>query len=89
MARSIKDSIKNTLSFNKLKKEQQLSTSPTPPTPIVENNKEDFSLELEESRYLLALIAKNDFKGTDIQIVYNIALKLQSIIKENLTEDNG
>lgn len=89
MARSIKDSIKNTLSFNKLTKEKQLLTQSPPSTPIVENNKEDFYLELEESRYLLALIAKTDFKGTDIQIVYNIALKLQGIIKENLTEDNG
>ena len=82
MARSIKDSIKNTLNFNK---KSQLSDKKSP-TPITEENK---ILELEEARYLLALIAKTDFKGTDIQVVYNIAVKLQSIIKENLTEDNG
>ena len=82
MARSIKDSIKNTLNFNK---KSQLSDKKSP-TPITEENN---ILELEEARYLLALIAKTDFKGTDIQIVYNIAVKLQSIIKENLTEDNG
>lgn len=82
MARSIKDSIKNTLNFNK---ESQLSNKKSP-TPITEENN---ILELEEARYLLALIAKTDFKGTDIQVVYNIAVKLQSIIKENLTEDNG
>ena len=82
MARSIKDSIKNTLSFNK----KAQSSDEKSPTPIVEENN---TFELEEARYLLALIAKTDFKGTDIQIVYNIAVKLQSIIKENLTEDNG
>ena len=82
MARSIKDSIKNTLSFNK----KAQSSDEKSPTPIVEENN---TFELEEARYLLALIAKTDFKGTDIQVVYNIAVKLQSIIKENLTEDNG
>lgn len=46
------------------------------------------TLEIEEARYLLALIAKSDFSGKDIQIVYDTALKLQEIIKNNL-EDNG
>ena len=45
-------------------------------------------LEIEEARYLLALIAKSEFSGKDIQIVYDTALKLQEIIKNNL-EDNG
>jgi hypothetical protein len=45
--------------------------------------------EFEEARYLLTLIAKTDFSGKDVQTVYNIAIKLQNIIKENLTEDNG
>ena len=45
-------------------------------------------LEIEEARYLLTLIAKSDFSGKDIQIVYDTALKLQEIIKNNL-EDNG
>ena len=39
------------------------------------------NLELEEARYLLSLIAKSDFNGKDIQIVYNVALKLQNQIK--------
>ena len=52
---------------------------PQPPT----------NLELEESRYLLALIAKSDFSGKDIQIVYNIALKLQNQIKSYIKEENG
>jgi hypothetical protein len=38
-------------------------------------------LELEEAKYLLALVARSDFKGQDVQIVYNIALKLQETIK--------
>ena len=81
MARSIKDSIKNTLSFNK----KAQSSDEKSPTPIVEENN---TFELEEARYLLALIAKSDFSGKDIQIVYDTALKLQEIIKNNL-EDNG
>jgi hypothetical protein len=43
---------------------------------------------MEEARYLLSLIAKSEFSGKDIQIVYDTALKLQEIIKNNL-EDNG
>ena len=54
-----------------------LSSSPSIPT-----------LEIEEARYLLALIAKTDFSGKDIQIVYNTALKLQEIIQENLNKEN-
>ena len=45
-------------------------------------------LEIEEARYLLALIAKSEFSGKDIQIVYDSALKLQEIIKNNL-DTNG
>jgi len=42
---------------------------------------EDLTFGLEEARYMLNIIANNDFKGRDVQIVYNIALKLQDIIK--------
>jgi hypothetical protein len=52
---------------------------PQPPT----------NLELEEARYLLTLIAKSDFSGKDIQIVYNVALKLQNQIKSYIKEENG
>lgn len=63
----------------------------TKKTPLSNNQnltkKSDNDLfELEEARYLLTLIAKTDFSGKDVQIVYNIAVKLQDIIKENLTE---
>jgi|TARA_R110001592_G_scaffold21930_3_gene87771 hypothetical protein len=86
MARSLGTTIKDTLSFNKKKEKELLQKKP--PVPLIDN-KGNNSLELEEARYLLALIAKTDFKGTDIQIVYNVAVKLQGIIKENLTENNG
>ena len=38
-------------------------------------------LELEEAVFLLNLIARSDFKGQDIQAVYNSVLKLQETIK--------
>jgi len=37
--------------------------------------------ELEEAVFLLNLIARSDFKGQDIQAVYNCVLKLQETIK--------
>ena len=51
-----------------------------PPT----QKRDSLLLEVEEARYLLSLIANTDFSGKDIQIVYNTALKLQEIIKENI-----
>lgn len=51
---------------------------------ILENNDElipNQIFEIEEARYMLNLIANSDFKGRDIQIVYNIALKLQDILQ--------
>ena len=42
---------------------------------------EDLMFELEEARYMLNLIANSNFPGRDVQTVYNIALKLQDIIK--------
>ena len=53
--------------------------------PLAETAKD--SLELEETRYLLGLIAKSDFSGKDIQIVYNIALKLQNILTSHLNKN--
>ena len=67
--------------------------TPSPATNIPKTTKSDektehTTLEVEEARYLLALIARTDFSGKDIQIVYNTAFKLQEIIKENLDKDN-
>ena len=64
-----------------IEKPKSLSTS-------LVSSKKEAQLEIEEARYLLALIAKSEFSGKDIQIVYDTALKLQEIIKNNL-EDNG
>ena len=77
-------------SFKDLKEKLQgkKTISPTKistPTKI----KNNFNFELEEARYLLTLIAKSDFSGKDIQIVYNVALKLQNQIKEYIKEEDG
>ena len=54
-----------------------------------ELNIEHPKLEIEEVRYLLSIIAKSDFSGKDIQIVYNIALKLQNMMKYHLDKENN
>ena len=59
-----------------------------PKKEIPKLEKESQNLELEEARYLLTLIAKSDFNGKDIQIVYNVALKLQNQIKSYIKEEN-
>lgn len=41
---------------------------------------------LEEAQMLLSLIGKSEFKGSDLQKVYNLASKLQQVyldLKEN------
>ena len=48
---------------------------------MVTENKNLPQLELEEAIFLLNLIARSDFKGQDIQSVYNSVLKLQETIK--------
>lgn len=68
-------------SFKDLKKKILNSDQPEKIEPKV-LEKEDNSFEYEEARYMLNLIAKTDFKGQDVQVVYNIALKLQTLIKE-------
>lgn len=53
------------------------------PLPSTEDKEETINqlFEIEEARYMLNLIANSDFKGRDIQIVYNIALKLQNTLQ--------
>ena len=68
-------------SFKDLKKKILNSDQPEKVEPKVLEEK-DNSFEYEEARYMLNLIAKSDFKGQDVQVVYNIALKLQTLIKE-------
>lgn len=66
-------------SFKELKNKILKTEAQKNPSPKVleENNQ----LEYEEARYMLNLIAKSDFKGQDVQVVYNIAMKLQTLIK--------
>tara|TARA_R110000744_G_scaffold165383_1_gene282519 strand:- start:737 stop:958 length:222 start_codon:yes stop_codon:yes gene_type:complete len=67
-------------SFKELKDKILRNGEPISSSPKVlkeENN----NLEYEEARYMLNLIAKSDFKGQDVQVVYNIAIKLQTLIK--------
>ena len=78
-------------SFKALKARLQGKEIISKPTIKKDQNleKENQNLELEEGRYLLALIAKSDFSGKDIQIVYNVALKLQNIIKSYIKEEEN
>mgnify|MGYP003118038957 CR=1 FL=1 len=73
----------------KITEEPTPKKSSLPKTNSKPQEKTSFpSLEIEEARYLLSLIAKSDFSGKDIQIVYNTAFKLQEIISENLNKEN-
>ena len=78
------------MSFRKKLKEQVEKPEITTEKKEVEKNTnkiiEDNIFVLEEARYLLSLIANSDFSGKDVQIVYNIALKLQNFIKNEIKE---
>lgn len=65
-----------------LKNEEEPQIQPE----IIEEPIQDSTFELEEARYMLNLVANSEFKGRDIQVVYNIALKLQEIITKNTQE---
>lgn len=67
--------------FKELKNQSKNTTESLSLETSTDNQDEDLIFELEEARYMLNVIANNDFKGRDVQIVYNIALKLQDIIK--------
>jgi len=70
------EELKNKIKFNK---KSDLNVD-----EVLENNNElttNQIFEIEEARYMLNLIANSDFKGRDIQVVYNIALKLQNILQ--------
>lgn len=71
--------------FKDLKKQSILNNPTTSikesPTPL-KTPEENTQFELEEARYMLKLIADSNFKGSEVQVVYNLALKLQTIIQE-------
>jgi hypothetical protein len=66
--------LKNKLKNNPVTTEEPKVIENTPVEP-------DYLFEIEEARYMLNLIANSDFKGRDIQVVYNIALKLQNTLQ--------
>jgi hypothetical protein len=78
------------MSFRKkLNKQVEKTEITTEKKEVKENTNEvieDNIFALEEARYLLSLIANSDFSGKDVQIVYNIALKLQNFIKNEIKE---
>lgn len=75
---SLKD-LKRKLGSFSAEEKLKIEESSSQVLPSKKNN----SFELEEARYLLNLIANSDFKGRDVQIIYNIAFKLQDIVTEN------
>lgn len=69
-------------SFKDLKKRiLKTEEEPQPQPQNIIKKSVNNTFELEEARYMLNLIANSDFKGKDIQVVYNIALKLQNILQ--------
>ena len=64
-------SLHNRVNKNKVQKEPTIKTEET------------LRLSLEESEILLFLIANGNFKGTEIETVYKLAVKLQ-VAKDNL-----
>lgn len=70
-------------SFKDIKRQFTKEQSTPEPKTLESTNEKSINtaFEYEEARYLLKVIADNDFKGRDIQLVYDIALKLQTIIK--------
>ena len=44
-------------------------------------------LNENELQYLLSLIARSDFKGTDIQIMYNITAKIQNQLTSKIKKE--
>ena len=66
---------------DKLKFTQNDHPQNIPPSPKVEKKTTDQIFEIEEARYMLNLVANSDFKGRDIQVVYDIAFKLQNILQ--------
>jgi len=47
------------------------------------NTTKDVTLSPKELEFLLELIAKSNFEGRDVQIVYETAVKLQQLITDN------
>lgn len=55
---------------------------------INSNSNKDDEFQYEELRFLLKLVAESNFQGTDIQVLYNIVLKLQNKMKKFIEEND-
>tara|TARA_Y100001972_G_scaffold115746_1_gene152832 strand:- start:484 stop:726 length:243 start_codon:yes stop_codon:yes gene_type:complete len=76
--------------FKELKNKLQGKTkNETKTKNEIEDKIEYPELEIEEVRYLLSLIARSDFNGKDVQVLYNIALKLQKTMAYCLDKDEN
>ena len=47
----------------------------------VKNPSKDLSLNEEETKILLHLIKNSNFRGDSVELVYNLTLKLQQVLK--------
>ena len=47
----------------------------------VKNSSKDLSLNEEETKILLHLIKNSNFRGDSVELVYNLTLKLQQVLK--------
>ena len=47
----------------------------------IKNSNKDLSLNEEETKILLHLIKNSNFKGDSVELVYNLTLKLQQVLK--------
>lgn len=45
------------------------------------NSSKDLSLNEEETKILLHLIKNSNFRGDSVELVYNLTLKLQQVLK--------
>ena len=70
--------IKEKPSLPKVTEELNIKTTEVQPNNITPQ------FEIEEARYMLNLIANSEFKGRDVQVVYNIAYKLQETLQKNI-----
>lgn len=50
---------------------------------VESSNNKKISLSKTELEFLLELIAKSNFEGRDVQIVYETAVKLQTLIQSD------
>ena len=63
---------------NQNKNHTQSNTQSNTQTNTLNNNQQLSQLSHIELKYLITLIGKSDFKGSDLQVIYSITAKLQN-----------